>query len=442
MPRSFFCVGDSKQAIYRWRGGTVEVFDSVDHRLGSLQHRQQDLSYRSSPVITQTVTEVFQNLTAHSIVRSQKDQSEAAMAAAIRSFARRFPKHQTAKKDLSGTFELRTADLVGKASAAEQREACIRSTVALVARLHRRDPSQTIAVLTRTNESLSQCVRLMVGMGLSASQEGGHPLTDSAAVDLVLSALMSSEHPGDGRWRFHLSGTPLENDPSFTPSAIRRRLADDGLVQTVRDLADAISPMVDGQETMRLKQLMRLAMVAQRQATPRIRDFVEAVRETKVERATPSKIRVMTVHRSKGLEFDTVVLPELDKSLTGQSPATVADMPDPIAPPRAMTRYLSQKQWHLLPSRWQTAFADDVYARTTEALCLMYVAMTRAKRSLYAITAPHPKLASQKTMAGLMYAAFQAHAEGDADAPIDPETPDAVLVRRTYGTNPEPSRDA
>ena len=442
VPRSFFCVGDSKQAIYRWRGGTVEVFDSVDRRLGSLRHRQQDLSYRSSPVITDTVTDVFHNLTAHPILTSQKDESETALAAAIGSFGGRFPKHQTARNDLSGTFELRTANLTGKATAAEQREACIRSAVELAARLHQQNPKQKIAVLTRTNESLSQCVRLMVGRGLEASQEGGHPLTDSAAVDLLLSALMSAEHPGDRRWAFHLSGTPLENDPSWTPVAIRRRLADDGLVQTVRDLADRIAPMVCGQETMRLKQLMRLAMVAQRQPNGRIRDFVEVVRETKVERAVPANIRVMTVHRSKGLEFDTVILPELDKSLTGQSPTTVADVPDPIAPPRAMTRYLSQKQWHLLPKRWQTAFTDDVYARTTEALCLMYVAMTRAKRSLYAITAPNAKLSSQKTMSGLMYAALSATTAETPDHATDPETPDAVLIRRTFDPNSETSSDA
>src|SRR5262249_57171167 len=28
-PRSFFCVGDVKQAIYGWRGGMAEIFDTL-----------------------------------------------------------------------------------------------------------------------------------------------------------------------------------------------------------------------------------------------------------------------------------------------------------------------------------------------------------------------------------------------------------------------------
>ena len=34
---SFFCVGDVKQAIYGWRGGMVEILNTLQGSLGQLQ---------------------------------------------------------------------------------------------------------------------------------------------------------------------------------------------------------------------------------------------------------------------------------------------------------------------------------------------------------------------------------------------------------------------
>lgn len=40
----------------------------------------------------------------------------------------------------------------------------------------------------------------------------------------------------------------------------------------------------------------------------------------------------MTVHQSKGLQFDVVVLPELDARLKGMTPDVVVDRPRHIDP--------------------------------------------------------------------------------------------------------------
>ena len=58
--RSFFCVGDMKQAIYGWRGGVAEIFDLVETQLDNLQPTEPLLkSFRSSPVVIEFVNEVF-----------------------------------------------------------------------------------------------------------------------------------------------------------------------------------------------------------------------------------------------------------------------------------------------------------------------------------------------------------------------------------------------
>ncbi len=61
--RSFFCVGDLKQAIFGWRGGVAEIFDEVESQLANMSKAQPlTRSYRSSPVVIDMVNQIFGQL--------------------------------------------------------------------------------------------------------------------------------------------------------------------------------------------------------------------------------------------------------------------------------------------------------------------------------------------------------------------------------------------
>lgn len=62
---SLFCVGDTKQAIYGWRGGVAEIFDNVAEEVASIEQSSLDMSWRSSPVLMGVVNRVFTNLHQH-----------------------------------------------------------------------------------------------------------------------------------------------------------------------------------------------------------------------------------------------------------------------------------------------------------------------------------------------------------------------------------------
>ena len=66
-------------------------------------------------------------------------------------------------------------------------------------------------------------------------------------------------------------------------------------------------------------QLVDLGHTYERRAGIRPSDFVAFVEQTKVEDPSPAKVRVMTIHQAKGLQFDIVVLPELDVLPPGQA---------------------------------------------------------------------------------------------------------------------------
>ena len=96
----------------------------------------------------------------------------------------------------------------------------------------------------------------------------------------------------------------------------------------------------------------------------------------------------MTIHQSKGLEFDAVFLIELDQNPVGSQAACVVDMPDLSKPATGITRSLSSKAWHYLETSWQRVFGKATHRQVTEALCLLYVAMTRSRQGLYMMVQP------------------------------------------------------
>ncbi len=434
---SFFCVGDTKQAIYGWRGGVAEIFNSVTEEIAGVEEVQQNVSFRSSPVVLDVVTQTFQNLSRHSIVSAVDDDNPADKAtyeaAAVREFANQFPKHTTAKTQLPGYFRFETSSAddespAGSETKTSPKSKCFESAGTLIRDIHLRWPQRSIGVLTRTNSAVAELMFYLSQFELNVSQEGGNPLTDSAVVEVVLSAILLAEHPGDRRWYFHVSHSSLMRllDPQHTlaprelAESIRRRIEHDGLVSTISIFAAALTPAASDHDALRLRQLTQLALDYELRGSTRHRDFVRLVREKRVERPQAAKIRVMTVHQAKGLEFDAVVLPELDAALTRQSGNCIADRPSAGDPPTALSRYLSSKSWHFLPDSWQRAFGRQAASEMNEALCLLYVAMTRARQALHLVVPPQSNSKfDKKTAASLIFHALKVTA--------DPKTASAVL---------------
>lgn len=416
LPRSFFCVGDTKQAIYGWRGGVAEIFDAVTDEINDIDVVRHNTSYRSSPVVIEAVNRTFANLPRHPLVAeaNQRDPSDKAAyeAAAIRRFARRFPRHTSIKRQLPGHVKLLTASGTEQPDVESRRRSCFETAADLTASINRQQPAASIGVLTRTNRGVAEMIYLLERDGVDVSQEGGNPLTDSVAVELVLSTLMMVEHPGDGRWAFHVQGSPLGPRQEIESGQLRRRIEDCGITETIEFIGGLLAPYCDDRETLRLKQLVHESLRYERQPSPRLRDFVRRIREKRVERPRAAAVRVMTVHQAKGLEFDAVVLPELDGNLARPSGNCIADIRNLARPPRGITRYLNQKSWHFLSRRWQRAFGQQAEAVMTEALCLLYVAMTRARQSLQLVIAPAKKAEfTNRTPASLVYHALDCQAD-------------------------------
>ena len=194
------------QAIYGWRGGVAELVNTIVGQLPNVAEEQLNCSYRSSQIVIDTVNTVSGRLAAHPVL--------SLYPAVVSAWSRRFETHTTVHSDLPGRCRLVTAPEANEDE--EQALVTLRWAATEVARLHRAHPDRSIGILVRRNQAVARLIyALRHTHGITASEEGGNPLTDSVAVQLILSLLRLADHPEDTVARFHIAHSPLGHMVGF-----------------------------------------------------------------------------------------------------------------------------------------------------------------------------------------------------------------------------------
>ncbi|NBP51191.1 MAG: hypothetical protein EBU70_08440 [Actinobacteria bacterium] len=286
--------------------------------------------------------------------------------------------------------------------------ACVASVVA--ARRAER-PGADIAVLVTSNDQVSACVAAIRAAGVEAADEGRSPMADSAAVSTVLSLLRIAEHPGDSLSMFvatrepaasllalvpmerHGGGAPLRKAMADLSSRLRGEIAVAGLGPWVDRMASLLRPACSRHDVERLRQLSAAAHAAPAAQALRPGQFVRAVMSRKSRAADTARVRVMTVHASKGLEFDEVVLGALGDAMDGvrAGNSTIAVLPaDDSGTPAAIGPVASLDL--VVHSPLLAAFrAEAEVARLGDAVSSLYVALTRAREAVHLVCPPPTK---------------------------------------------------
>ena len=423
---SVFVVGDAKQAIYGRRGGRAEIFEQFGSDIQPLTEETLEKSYRSSAVVLGVVNDVFQAISTNEALKDHTQTAER--------WASYFQEHQAAKTH-PGFVELcvspvpeptlaAPADGDGEAGSADDEDGgagwsasgasphLVQCGKRIAHEIGKLPPEKSVGVLVRTNKTLAQMVDLLRAEGVAVSGEGIGKIADDPAVELILSALLLADHPGHTAAAYHLTCSPLGpllGLPQITPAtltgtaagetasaaaAIRRRILSNGYAGVIVEWAAALAPYGLDRTARRLEQLLELA--AGLDALPPLRpsEFVRAVRESSVENPGAARVRVMTINRAKGLEFDAVFLPDLEWKTRASDAACLVK--------RASVRAISGgaariEAVYARPSKAVQQLDPDLSALAEEGeadevtgmLCLLYVAMTRPKSALHLYVTPH-----------------------------------------------------
>jgi len=409
--RSFFYVGDTKQAIYTWRGGDPWLFDEIaEYYNASGTERIDtgealDISRRSSPEILDVVNRVFDPARLERF-REFLDFPDKT----LERWRNAWREHQPHKKE-PGCVRWRTVEAGGEG----KRAALDREAARLIAEVNPAARGLSCAVLVQTNAHAASIVEALRAAGLEARSEGRfNPCTDNDLGAACISLLRAIAHPADKFSRRHVEMTPLwalvEGDfEGFRLEALRL-IRSEGFAGALTRWLDRLALRENPFALGRAGDLLRAA--AEFDAAycgGTIDDLVAQLQNrASVDDLATGAVRVLTVHASKGLDFDLVVLPDVDEGaltmLRSDQPVHLHTERDGrIAwgldlPPKAVCETDG-----VLRGAYEKALAEETY----ENLCVHYVAMTRAKRALYIVSEKLGEKTTARTFNRLLHEALE-----------------------------------
>ncbi|MFP3947264.1 MAG: UvrD-helicase domain-containing protein, partial [Longimicrobiales bacterium] len=426
--RAAVIVADPKQSIYGWRGAEPELVHRVGQRF-VLDRDRLRLSYRSSSRVLDFVNRIFGDMDRRSIWDDVPEDRTF-----VRDWLEDFEPHEAARA-LPGRVRLEVGPRE-ESMRSDDRPLMMRRAAERIAGIRGRAPDFTVGALLRKNRNVPLLIAELRARGIEASEEGGTLLTDSPAVTAVLALLRLADHPGHTISRYHVARSPLgprlgldtHEDPASARALsrrVRRRLVHDGYGLTLDAWAEMLTSdaALGTRDHRRIAQLVELGFAWDgKSPTLRPGDFVRFVETEKVEDPTAAAVRVMTVHQAKGLEFDVVVLPELDLRLVGGGGRTPAALPERDSESGRILRifpYVKSDARELVPEA-EPAVSEDQRAALRDALGVLYVGMTRARFSLHLLVAADPDggPTSASTFARLLREALDAHEDPVSDGDV------------------------
>ena len=450
-----FIVGDAKQSIYRFRGARVEVFNDLCRRLGPGKQEGLDLSFRTHQGGVDFVNHVFESLMpAYESIQAKRNIVPPDPSVEILLTAMPQDKPKPGARDAARAQAAVTADRIAQMVQGQERRVWDRA-----ANDWRPARYGDVAILfSRMTSSLDFERELalrgvpyyvVAGTGYFQQQEVWDALNALAAVDnpfddiAFFGVLRSSMVGLDDNSLMHIA---MQCAPPYLP-ALRSRLRRDGKTARVelsglsRDQNDALAFAVDlltrlhsqkdatsvadtldellaqmAYEATLLCQthngnraLGNVRMLLDRarasQATT-LAEFLAEIRqlvldESRYEQSASASedadvVRIMTIHKAKGLEFPVVFLPDLNAGRkNGKTPLlsrsdwgltlelSAADEPnggpsdddeDETPPAKA-------------PLSWRLATMIDNQDDQAECVRRLYVAMTRHQDHLVLVGA-------------------------------------------------------
>ena len=400
---SLFVVGDDKQGIYGFRTGETKAFDELKHDTPwnvPMKEKKLVKSYRSSSVIMGKngfVNELFRKL------QPVEQQGAGENAVDLEPFTA----HETAK-DIPGYAEVQViAQTEDESGEEKSMKACAYDAVCRVMRrltVDDRMPinGMSIAVLTRSNSDAEAVVNqlrndmpqlpvLLVKDTLAATFcPVGEMLSfffrwllhphEKVALNVVKASFMSYMFDN------------AESDNAVW-SDRRQMLDEQGYTRMLQGIFHKLGEQADYQalsseQLHAHRQLMRTWLDAARafDATGgTLAAWVRRISSLSTQGMASSRyVQVMTMHKSKGLEFDAVILPFLSSDAIDNE----SDM-DYFRSPDGRSLLLAPANKEARAQYWPGAFTGLTNAwkqrSSREAYNLLYVAVSRAKHANYII---------------------------------------------------------
>ena len=396
-------VGDVKQSVYRWRSGDWRLLNHIEQQFPQemMEVRPLQTNYRSERNII-----LFNNNFFSAAIRQEHDalQEQNTIGAellrnAYADVSQQIPDH----RDSKGYVDIRLLPAI------DYRERTLELLKEhIVTLLGCGIPQNKIAILVRTNDTITLIANYFSEHlpEVSIVSDEAFRLDASVSVQLLINALFLLTHPTD-------SLTKANIIKSYHQNVLCDNLSDaDLLIKSVH--ADHLLPesyIKHFEELLMLPlyelveqlymifQLHRLKdqsaylcafydclMEFTRDNSTDIDAFIETWEQELHKKTIQSDelngIRVLTIHKSKGLEFDNVLLPFCDWRLERVDTIWCEPQEEPFSQLPVVPVDYSQK---MLGTIYEKDYQNEHLQLTVDNLNLLYVAFTRACKNLFVI---------------------------------------------------------
>ena len=399
-------VGDVKQSIYRWRSGDWRLLNDIEQQFNAQQIETLPLktNYRSERDII-TFNNAFFRQAADLEYASQCELGESEAKQLQRAYAD-VEQQIPAKRQSGGYVDIRL--LPGSDDYQELTLQHIAQTIGdLITQGIRQ---QDIAILVRANASIPHIAHYFMEQmpQVTIVSDEAFRLDASQAVCLLVNALRLLIHPDDLLTKaaivrtYHcdvLGEHDEENELLLSTTDLDSHLPEDYIAHFDQLLSLPLYDLVErlyaifGLETLDTQSAYvsafydRLSDYVNENATD-ISDFLREWDETLCSKTIQSDenegVRIFSIHKSKGLEYDHVIIPFCDWTIErGGNILWCTPTEEPFSDlPIAPIDY-SQKQ--MMGTIYEQDYLHEHLQNTVDNLNLLYVAFTRACKSLYVI---------------------------------------------------------
>lgn len=422
-------VGDAKQSIYRWRGSDSSLLSSIksDPQWNSQWHTL-DTNWRSAPQIIHFNNALYKQLSSsigthfRNILEavSPNEEQRQTLTPLINIFEQTYndveqrPQHDKPGHVCIHRFAYEKINDPESLEDDNPDDSTIGALLPPEARLLHQLPEQIrhiikrgyrrgdIAILVRTNKEASYIAQLLLAAEGDSngdtsdfafiSEEALAP-TEALAVNFTISALHYIIEPESAKCREELIALHLELAQREPTDDELEQLCNSGrksLYETLELIIARYKAFFSPGEYPHLVKLLDVALSFQQDLSLDIADFITMWQERgSSERLSMAKdkdkIQIMTIHKSKGLDFPIVLLPCLSWELLPKKGSFAAALwcDNPFAHQTGISKVPIKTKQKLLNTCFATDYLKECILASLDSLNMLYVATTRAKDEMH-----------------------------------------------------------
>ncbi|MDO4826108.1 MAG: UvrD-helicase domain-containing protein [Bacteroidia bacterium] len=384
-------VGDVKQSIYRWRGSDWELLGStLQKQFPSSETEVLDSNYRSTLTVVEFNNAFFTFAAAQLGTAVSEEYADVCQKSAVTE--ENEPQKGFVKVDFTSEDQL-------EAVLDSVRDAMARGA----------EPGD-IAVLVRNNSSGSDVAAHLIGSGIPVVSDDSLDVKSSLTVRRLVSLLHWVDDPGD-EISCYLASCLIPEGAEEEWKMQWHSLTD--LCESILRLMEERNPGCTDGQVLFIQSFMDCLQEWTAANGQNLQAFLEYFDGASPKISSPqdtSSVRVMTIHKSKGLQFPYVIFP-FAETVSMSKPAThwcylggddpLLHLPDGSAPLKsaAPAIYPLSLSSTLRSTAFCKDYEEDRRRKEMDCINLFYVALTRAAKSLHIIAKqPSAKLREAATL--------------------------------------------